>query len=92
VKEVVLFAAFAAPGPIPDFAALPPDPPAVSSPAGYPPPPPGFRWETYPDGRWGLVQAGLAVPAATQPAEARGFTNTTPPPVSGGTTCAPGRG
>jgi hypothetical protein len=62
------------------------------SPPGYPPPPPGFRWETYPDGRWGLVQAGLAVPAATQPAEARGFTYTTPPPVSGGTGCAPGRG
>jgi hypothetical protein len=32
-------------------------------PAGYPPAPAGFRWATYPDGRWGLVQAGLAVPA-----------------------------
>lgn len=39
-------------------------PVATAAPAGYPPAPAGFRWETYPSGVWGLVQDGVRVPAA----------------------------
>lgn len=34
-------------------------PRAAAQPRGFPPAQPGFRWEVYPDGRWGLVQDGV---------------------------------